>query len=217
MATVAELAVPADAFPLGSVFSAFPNVTVELERVVPTNHAVIPYFWVKGAGEATEAEIEAAFDQHPEVERVALVDEVEGEYLLRVEWRPDYRGVLKAISETSVTILSAVGVADRWTFEVRGETRQDIADCQEHCQQLGIPVEVAALHSLASVESGPEYDLTDAQREALLLAYERGYFDSPRTTTLADIATELDITRQSLSSRLRRGHKRLIRNALVDA
>jgi Predicted DNA binding protein len=58
--------------------------------------------------------------------------------------------------------------------------------------------------------------LTDTQREALVLAYERGYFNSPRESSLEAIGEELGITQQSLSSRLRRGHRRLIENTLID-
>jgi len=36
MATVMELASPADEFPLGTVFGNLPEVTVELERIIPT-------------------------------------------------------------------------------------------------------------------------------------------------------------------------------------
>lgn len=61
MATIAEYTIPAESFPLGSVFKEFPDVEVELERVVPTNKAIIPYFWVRHAGEREETEIEEAF------------------------------------------------------------------------------------------------------------------------------------------------------------
>jgi predicted DNA binding protein len=63
---------------------------------------------------------------------------------------------------------------------------------------------------------GEGFELTDTQREALVLAYERGYFDSPRESSLEAVAEELGITQQSLSSRLRRGHRRLIENTLID-
>ena len=46
MATVAEFAVPPEAFPFTSVFDALPDATVELERLVPTERALYPYFWV---------------------------------------------------------------------------------------------------------------------------------------------------------------------------
>jgi predicted DNA binding protein len=50
----------------------------------------------------------------------------------------------------------------------------------------------------------------------VLLAYERGYFDSPRQITQAELAAELDITRQSVSSRLQRGLRRLVGNTMFD-
>jgi len=47
--------------------------------------------------------------------------------------------------------------------------------------------------------------LTDPQREALVLAYERGYFNSPREVTMEELGAELGITQQAVASRLRRG------------
>lgn len=57
--------------------------------------------------------------------------------------------------------------------------------------------------------------MTAAQQEALLLAFESGFYDSPRTTTLAEIGDELEISQQAVSSRLRRGTRRLIANTLA--
>ncbi|MFO7925345.1 MAG: helix-turn-helix domain-containing protein [Natronomonas sp.] len=42
--------------------------------------------------------------------------------------------------------------------------------------------------------------MTDTQREALVLAHERGHFDVPRDTSLEETAEGLGITQQSLSS-----------------
>lgn len=35
-------------FPLAGVFSEFPDATTELDRVVPTNTAVVLYAWLRG-------------------------------------------------------------------------------------------------------------------------------------------------------------------------
>lgn len=60
-------------------------------------------------------------------------------------------------------------------------------------------------------ESEPPGDgLTDRQREALRVAYERGYFEIPRRTSLEALATELDISASSLSERLRRAQTQLV-------
>ena len=63
MATEATFTVPSTQSPLGTVFDQLPDVTVTLERIIPAQEVVIPYFWVRGTG----------------------VDDVESEYLLRVE------------------------------------------------------------------------------------------------------------------------------------
>ena len=48
MATEATFTIPSDQFPLGSLFEQLPGVTVELERIIPAQDVVIPYFWVRG-------------------------------------------------------------------------------------------------------------------------------------------------------------------------
>jgi predicted DNA binding protein len=211
MATVMEFRSPADEFPLGTVFENLPEVTVELERLIPHDTLIIPYFWVRGA----EAEdIETAFEAHAGVVDIKLVDNVGSEYLMRAEWEREYFGVLNALADANVVVLSGVGTKDGWHFEVRGESRDAIGAFRTICQEHDIQIEITAVHELLPVQ-GDNYELTAGQREALVLAYERGYFDSPRETSLTELAEELGVTQQSLSERLKRGHRRLIAGELV--
>lgn len=212
MATVAEFTIDADEFPLGRIFEHVPGVKLELERVVPTNKAIMPYLWMRGA---EEDNIKEALDDIPELEDIKLVDEIDQEYLIRLTWKRDYEGVLKAITETDVTLLSGIGTEDKWTFEVRGDDQAAVSTFQQYCHEHGEPMTLTALHALSQVQRGTEYDLTDAQREALVLAYERGFFQAPREATLEDIAEELGITGQSLGSRIRRGTHRLVGSTLI--
>lgn len=211
MATVMEFTSPADEFPLGTVFENLPEVTVELERLIPADSLIIPYFWVRGA---RASDIEAAFEAHRGVVNIKLIDDVEGEYLMRAEWEDDYYGVLSALAYANIVVLSGIGTKDGWQFEVRGESRDQIGEFRTDCQSHDIPIKITAVHSLLPVQ-GAGYDLTEAQREALVLAYEMGYFDSPRTASLEDVAAEIGISQQSVSSRLRRGHRRLIARTLI--
>ncbi len=211
MATVMEFTSPADDFPLGTVFENFPEVTVELERLIPQGQVIIPYFWVRGA---KAEDIEAAFEPHAGVVNVELIDHVDEEYLLRAEWESEYLGVLSALGHANVVVLTGIGTKDGWHFEVRGETRDAISEFRTICQENDIQIEITAVHALVSVQND-SYALTDTQREALVLAFERGYFDSPREVSLEELADELGITQQSLSSRLKRGHRRLIEGALM--
>ena len=212
MATVMEFTSPADEFPLGTIFENLPEVTVELERLIPHETLIIPYFWVRGAD---AEDIEAAFEAHAGVVDIELIDNVDSEYLMRVEWTQQYFGILSALAEANIAILSGVGTKNGWDFEVRGVSREAISTFRTTCQEHDIPIEITAVHALLPIQ-GDGYELTDTQREALVVAYERGYFNSPREASLKDIAEELGITQQSLSSRLRRGHRRLIAGTLIS-
>jgi len=118
------------------------------------------------------------------------------------------------LAETEVPIINATGTNQQWTFEVRGNERTDIAAFQRRCQELDIPVTLTALHALTPVDTAAEEGLTDAQQEALVLAYERGYFESPREVTLEELGEELGITQQAVGSRLRNGYRHLLQSTI---
>ncbi|WP_224270787.1 bacterio-opsin activator domain-containing protein [Haloprofundus salinisoli] len=212
MATEATFTVPSDQFPLGTVFEQLPGVTVRLERIVPGTDVLIPYFWVRGT---RSEDIVAAFSDHPGVRNIELVDSAEDEYLLRAEWIADYAGVLSTLTETGVPLIEARGTDTEWTFEVRGDERSDIAEFQSCCRERGIPITLTALHALTPIETATEAALTDEQLEALVLAYERGYFNSPRKVTMGELGGELGISQQAVASRLRRGTRRILGNTLT--
>ncbi|ADB62288.1 Bacterio-opsin activator HTH domain protein [Haloterrigena turkmenica DSM 5511] len=213
MATEATFTVPSDQFPLGSVFERLPDVTIELERMIPARDVVVPYFWVRGT---PVDDIEDAFDDHPGVVEIELIDSVADEYLLRVEWSLEYAGVLSTLTETKLPLVKAIGTNREWTFDVRGDDRADIADFQQRCRELDIPITLTKLHALTPIETEAEAALTEPQQEAVLLAYERGYFNSPRDVTMAELGDELGITQQAVASRLRRGIDRLVGSTLAE-
>ncbi len=213
MATEATFTVPSDQFPLGTIFEQLPDVTVELERIIPAQDVVIPYFWVRGT---VIDDVEDAFTSHPGVEDIRLVDSVADEYLLRVEWALEYSGVLSTLVETEIPLIKAIGTNQQWTFDVRGDSRSDLADFQERCQEREIPITLTEIHALTPVETVTEEALTETQQEALVLAYQRGYFESPREVTMEEIGDELGISQQAVASRLRRGIKRILGSTLSE-
>lgn len=213
MATEATVTVPSDQFPLGTVFTQIPGASVELERLIPSKDVVIPYFWIRG----THVEnIEEAFSEHPGVKRIQLVDSVENEYLLRVEWSPEYDDVLSVLVEADIPLIKATGTDEQWTFDIRGDTRSDIATFHSRCQEMGIPVTLTELHELTPVETVTEEALTQKQQEALLVAYDCGYFESPREATMEEIGEQLGISQQAVASRLRHGLRHILKHTLSE-
>ncbi len=213
MATEATFTIPSTQFPLGSVFERFPGVTVELERIIPARDVVVPYFWVRG----TESnDVESAFGDHPGVKTVRLIDSVEDEHLLRVQWALDHAGVLSTLTETDIALIEAVGTNQQWTFDIRGEDRRAISHFQRRCRELDIPITLTKLHALMPLSSDTEAALTGPQQEALTLAYNRGYFNSPREVTMVELGNELGISQQAVGSRLRRGINQILKRTLSE-
>lgn len=211
MATIAEFTIPADDFPLGHIFEPFPNVTVEIEQVIPTNSALLPYFWVRG--EPVE-HVQEQFEAQGPLESYSLIDDLGDQGLFRAEWNSDVEGVLTGLIEAELTLLSASGTEDVWTFEFRAQDTDQITTFQQYCADHDITIELRHLNSVTAHTDEGQYGLTPDQQEAVLLAYKNGYYETPPETNLGELAEELGIAHQSFSDRLRRGINNLIGGTL---
>lgn len=211
MAIEASFTVDQPDFPLSAVFEDLDGATVELDRVVPTTDTVVPYLWIHGG---KPSDLTTDLSEDVGIDGVTVVDELDDHFIVRVHWNLDHESLLTAIVETDVVLLSGVGSEERWTFEVRASEQDGLSAFQAYCRDHDIPIELTQLHELSSLDSGGDYDLTDGQRQVLELAYANGYFDSPRAATQGDIAAELDVSRQAVSSRLQRGMRRLVADTI---
>jgi len=57
-------------------------------------------------------------------------------------------------------------------------------------------------------------ELTAIQEKILRLAYESGYYEVPRGTSIAELAKKLGISPHAISETIRRAHKRLVERYL---
>lgn len=74
-------------------------------------------------------------------------------------------------------------------------------------EMVGVDFEVAYLYETTSTERL----LTDRQEEIVGKAIEAGYYDTPRTTTLTELAEELDVAKSTLSETLHRAEGRIVK------
>lgn len=216
MVTIAEFTIGGDDFPLGSIFEELSAVTVELDRLVPTNDGHLPYFWVWGED---MDRVEGLIAEQPEIVSATLVDTVNGGGLFRAEWNKQAEGVLTAIAQHDLAVTKGEGTGARgnWVFEFRVEHPEQLSDFQQYCRDHGIDATLNRLFTLAEMQTGGEYNLTSEQHETLVLASNKGYYDDSAGTTLEELAEELAITRPSVSSRLQRGYRNLTGSTLVHA
>lgn len=213
MATVAEFTADESAFGLGVLCRLLPGAAIDLERVVPAGEALCPYLWIRGVSAETVAK---TLSERLDAATLTLVDELgDRGMLIRIDWRDD-DGLLGVIVEAPVTLLTGRCDGNGWTFRVRADDHQDLAAFHRICADAGIPIRFDRVQPLVYAEDEGEGALTPAQLEALELAYVRGYFHEPRRATLDDLAGELEISRQSLAGRLRRGHRNLLGGLFDD-
>ena len=104
----------------------------------------------------------------------------------------------------------------RWQSRMRFPDREALRAYRAWCADRDINFELRQLYDGEATERVPAggRGITDYQREALTLAREQGYFSVPRETSLETLATELGISEQAVSERIRRGTARLVDTAL---
>lgn len=215
MVVYAEYKIPADGFRIGRAFRQLSDVEVELERIVPTGDAVIPYVWVHGAD---PSDVVRVTQEEQAVEQINVLSrETDSSVLYRVVWNRDFRDTAVGIAEANIALLSGSGTADAWRFEFRASNKQPLSNFQEDLQADGIRATLIKLYEMGASHDRALSHLTSAQLEALGLALKRGYFNEPRGSSLDALAAEVGITRQAFGGRLRRGIRTLLAEELADA
>ena len=211
MSTVIEISVPAADFALGRSLEGIESTQFELERMIPTTDAVVPFFWVHDTDpEALETSLEADED----IIGVQMLDKLDERALFQIEWVPSINGLVQSIIEHDVVILEALGTNDRWEFQLRFPDSAEISGFQAALDESGVDFTLNRMYN--PDDSDTEVSgLTPAQRETLVMALEDGYFAIPRETNLMEIAEILDISDQAVNERMRRGMAKLVVSSLT--
>lgn len=212
MSLFGEFHVPSDAFALQYTLRTVPETVVEIDRVVAAENRLTPYFWIS---DGDPDEIAAAIEDDPSVMNLRQLDEFEETILYRAEWTENIETIVYAYTNVGATILEAKGEAEAWILRMRFDDRDQLDDFQEYCNEEDISFELTQLHEITYPRTGARYGLTPKQNEALVTAWEMGYFESPREASLETVAENLEIAPSTLSERFRRAHDELIAHALV--
>ncbi|MFB6129236.1 MAG: bacterio-opsin activator domain-containing protein [Salinigranum sp.] len=212
MATIAEIECRATDFLLRGVMSDLPDAYVELESVVSHGQSpVVPLLWATGAD---LERIRAALGDDETVREAALLADASNGWLFAVEWADRPSALLDELADSAATILEAQGRGGRWYLWVLVSDRTELSRAYHRLESRDVEVRLDAVHEMDRMYHS-RYGLTDGQREALVAAFERGYYDVPHSVSTAELGEELGISHQAVSQRLRRGHGALVGHTLV--
>ncbi|WP_435069116.1 helix-turn-helix domain-containing protein [Haloplanus sp. C73] len=160
-------------------------------------------------------EFEAALEADHTVSESMLVAEASTTRIYRLGHTPGTKLVSPPVTEMGGLMLEAESTSDGWSVRMQLPDRETLGALWEHCENEGIQFELGHIYSLDDF-SLDGVGLTDAQHDALIMAYEAGYFEEPRGTSLEELADELDISPTAVGGRIRRGTARLIERTLLD-
>lgn len=107
-------------------------------------------------------------------------------------------------------LVDALVDANGWHLRLLFPDRGAVSSFIRRCDADGMEPNVRAIQDADGPHVDPAYDLTSVQAETLQFAVECGYFDVPRRATLETLADRLDVSKQAVSERLRRGLNSLL-------
>ena len=204
--------------PLGAIglddVQALPDGTrAEFERTASIDGCRGPHLAVSGGD--VDA-VTAAFRRSPYLRDVTLIAEDEGRSVYQLSWNGGRPELLRSISESGGTVLSAVAAGDRVAFELRFPDQASASRFYAVHDGRENPISIRRSSHTPNVRRS-SIELTAKQREALTRALETGYFEIPRKVGLVELAGEFGITDNAMSERIRRGTATLVRNADRDS
>lgn len=215
MSVIAKVVVPATALLSDGVLATDGGTVAQLERVVADDEQPIPYFWVKGAERSALID---TFKHQTDAAEVVVVDELDTQSLVKVSLPPDKDTMFHLLVETGADVLEATIDERSWTLQLAFGNHEEFVEFYRWCVDHEIDIEVDGVRDpTGSGTPGFEFALTSTQRETLLTAFRRGYFDVPRGVNLIGLAEEFDISDTAVSQRLRRGVATLIAATIVES
>ncbi len=206
---IVDVEVPADQFVLGDVISHDAEIQIELERIVPLDHAVLPFLWVS---DGSHDAIEELLRSSEYVTSVTRLVTLENRALYQLEWTQDVNGVIGQLEAAAGVIMEGHGRPGSWSLRLRFTSHEQFKRFTDGCRKLGVDLTLRAVYNPHPPVDGGS--LTPAQREALRVASDRGYFKIPREVTLRELAEHFGVSEQAISQRLRRGLDTLVTGSL---
>ncbi|WP_396613288.1 helix-turn-helix domain-containing protein [Haloferax sp. S1W] len=204
---------PLDGTHLGSVFDDVDDLEIQFVSGVPTSGEPVPYFVASGCD---AARVDEFLETHPEIDRFELTVAGPDERLYRCWWTFQDETIISTIRDCDGIVRHIQGTKEGWMLSIFFPTNEKTARFHDACLERSFDIEIRRVEP-SHIDSNRLHrrTLSTKQLDALELAFERGYFETPKEASLSEIANELDISEQALSQRLRRATRHVVESTLA--
>ena len=160
-------------------------------------------------------ELERTFDADPTVDGYELIEWNDGTGLYYIQHATETKLISSAVSDANGYLVHTESEGGGWLVRLLLPDRAALNSVWEYAIDRNIDLDIIEIYRNENTGSESSFGLTDEQRAALVMAYEKGYFVEPRELSLDALADEMDLSSTAMSGRLRRGMRNLIAATLV--
>jgi|AntDeeMinimDraft_4_1070355.scaffolds.fasta_scaffold00189_32 hypothetical protein len=212
MSVIGEFSVPSSSFALDEALTEHPSVVVEAERMAThSTMQVMPFLW---SSNCDAGEFRDVLQTDPSLAEVSVSEDNGDGVLYKVIWEQAFRDLVDAMVDHHGAVVETTGNDGTWHLTLRFAADHYVGEFQDHFRGEGRNFEVERIYR-PSTPRQREYNLTPEQRDALVAAYSAGYFAVPRQASASDVASELGISANAVSARLRRGTGNFVDSSLL--
>lgn len=205
---------------LADTLTAMPDASVDVFREASTAPGQGVYFF--RFDDARPEDVRPILEADRTVRDLEPVSAVDDERLWKIELAPETKLLGPIVTEHGGFVLDARsslrrceprGWRERWFFP--DQDGIDVVWQYARAEEFEFEVLDLTRQLRPNVQHVGTNPLTEQQRRTLVAAYERGYFEEPRRTSLEELAETFDVSPSAVNGRLRRGLKALIAAALI--
>lgn len=214
MSVIAEFRVAGPGIPTVGALAASPEMRLHVEQVVAEDpEEPLIFAWARGGD--FEA-FERALSESDVIKRFGVLESLDDERLYRIRISADAEVGFYAVDvELGTSRLETVASHEGLDLRMRFPDQDALQQYFDRCRDMGVTVSLRRLyHDDEGDPDGDGFGLSPKQREALEDAYQRGFFDVPRESSLSEVAGDFGVSEQALSERLRRATSTLIEETL---
>ena len=191
---------------LGEVSTIHPDLEFRIIAHFPTREGLLVILAVEGADASV---VTGSIDDGGLLPGYELLHVDEQRIVIQYEISfvpPPHRAIL----DSGNLIQFPLPIRDGWAIADLTTSQEHLAKLKASFEATDLPYEVDAVTQSANATDL----LTDRQREFIVEAVERGYYESPRQCTLTELAEAFDVSKGAASGILHRGERRIIKRFL---
>jgi len=187
---------------ISDLSTRFPDATFRVLAALPDENTGV------GLVEITADDVAAVLDRLDETTGVRVFETLyRGDDRALVQFETDNPLLLLSIRNSRAPFEPPVTISDGVaTLEITAP-RDRLSSLAEQFRTLGLEFEVRSVRTTIDSDSV----VSDEQRRLIDTAIAQGYYDTPRTCTLTELADHLGVAKSTASERLHRAESAIVR------